>query len=109
MVPFLIISSNNLFGLFKAAGQASATIYGGDNSSGVLGISWDNKFVGGGADRGYRPSPVITGFEFIVTLVVLVSAALQEPESISDNVIVVVVVAPVMVTIPVPVPSKIIV
>lgn len=59
----LIISSNNLFGLFKAAGQASATIYGDDNSSGVLGISWDNKVVGGGADRGYRPSPVITGFD----------------------------------------------
>jgi hypothetical protein len=59
----LIMSSNNLFQLFKAAGQNSATVYGGDTSSGLLGINWDGVGVGGGSDRGYRPSPIITGFD----------------------------------------------
>jgi hypothetical protein len=59
----LIMSSNNLFQLFKAAGQNSATVYGGDTSSGLLGISWDGVGIGGGSDRGYRPSPIITGFD----------------------------------------------
>lgn len=59
----LIIASNNIYDLFRAAGQATATIYGTDNTNGAIGLSWDKKIVGGGADRGYRPIPIITGFD----------------------------------------------
>lgn len=59
----LIFGGNTAPNLFRAAGQNTATIYGDMNSSGILGISWDGKVVGGGADRGFRPSPIITGFD----------------------------------------------
>lgn len=59
----LIFGGNTALELFRAAGQNTATIYGDTASSGVLGVSWDGKVVGGGADRGFRPSPIITGFD----------------------------------------------
>lgn len=59
----LIFGGNTALALFRAAGQNTATIYGDNTSSGVLGVSWDGKIVGGGADRGFRPSPIITGFD----------------------------------------------
>jgi predicted nucleic acid-binding Zn-ribbon protein len=59
----LILSSNNMFPLFRAAGQNTATVYGTDTANGAIGITWDNKIVGGGADRGYRPNPIIIGFD----------------------------------------------
>ena len=58
----LIISSNNNFELFKAAGEG-ASIYGSPNSVGSIGIDWDGNPVAGGTDRGLRPSPGITSFE----------------------------------------------
>ena len=58
----LIISSNNNFELFKAAGEG-ASIYGSPNSVGSIGIDWNGNPVAGGTDRGLRPSPGITSFE----------------------------------------------
>jgi len=52
----LIISSNNNFELFKAAGEG-ASIYGSPNSVGSIGIDWAGNPVAGGTDRGLRPSP----------------------------------------------------
>lgn len=59
----LIISSANTFDLFRAAGEAKPTVYGTDSANGAIGVSWDGKLVGGGADRGFRPNPIITGFD----------------------------------------------
>lgn len=57
----LIISSNNEFELFKAAGELS--VYGSPTSTGALGVDWDGKPVLGGTDRGLMPSPVINSIE----------------------------------------------
>jgi len=57
----LILSSNNNFALFKAAGQTSATIYGSSDSTGTIGIDWNGKGVGGANDRALRPSPLVVG------------------------------------------------
>lgn len=59
----LIISSNNAFPLFKAAGQNIASLYGDGVNSGAIGLNWTGGAVLGGADRGLRPSPIITGFD----------------------------------------------
>ena len=59
----LILASNSSYDLFRAAGQSNPSIYGTDVSNGIIGVSWDGKAVGGGADRGYRPMPLITGFD----------------------------------------------
>jgi len=58
----LIISSNNNYPLFKAAGEG-ASIYGSPNSVGSIGTDWDGNPVGGGTDRGLRPSPGVVSFE----------------------------------------------
>jgi len=57
----LILSSNNNFALFKAAGQTSATIYGSSDSTGTIGNDWNGKGVGGANDRALRPSPLVVG------------------------------------------------
>lgn len=59
----LILASNSSYDLFRAAGEANPTVYGTDSSNGMIGVSWDKKTVGGGADRGYRPMPLVTGFD----------------------------------------------
>ncbi len=58
----LILSSNNNFFLFKAAGEGAST-YGSVDSVGLLGVDWNGNAVAGGTDRGLRPSPVVTSFE----------------------------------------------
>jgi hypothetical protein len=58
----LILSSNNNFPLFKAAGEG-ASIYGSPTSVGTIGYDWEGTPVAGGSDRGLRPSPGITSFE----------------------------------------------
>ena len=59
----LILASNNIFDLFRAAGQNIPTIYGTDSSNGAIGVTWEGTLVGGGADRGFRPTPIVTGFD----------------------------------------------
>ena len=58
----LILSSNNNFELFKAAGQG-ASVYGSPTSVGTIGYNWSGAPVAGGTDRGLRPSPGIISFE----------------------------------------------
>lgn len=58
----LILSSNNNFELFKAAGQG-ASVYGSPTSVGTIGYNWSGAPVAGGTDRGLRPSPGIVSFE----------------------------------------------
>ena len=58
----LIISSNNNYPLFRAAGEG-ASIYGSPNSVGSIGTDWNGNPVGGGTDRGLRPSPGVVSFE----------------------------------------------
>jgi hypothetical protein len=57
----LIISSNNNFELFKAAGEG-ASIYGSPNSVGTIGTDWNGTPIFGGNDRALRPSPGIVSF-----------------------------------------------
>jgi hypothetical protein len=59
----LIMQSNDSdFKLFKAAGDTNPTIYGGLQSSGVLGKDWNGNAVETALGRRLRPSPVITSF-----------------------------------------------
>jgi len=58
----LIMTSNNNFELFKAAGEG-ASIYGSPNSVGTIGTDWNGNPIFGGNDRGLRPSPGIISFE----------------------------------------------
>ena len=58
----LILSSNNNFALFRAAGQG-ASIYGSPTSVGTIGYDWLGAPVAGGTDRGLRPSPGVVSFE----------------------------------------------
>lgn len=58
----LIIASANGFGLFKAAGQNAGSIYGDVNSPGDIGYDFNGVPIASGADRGLRPSPIITQF-----------------------------------------------
>ena len=59
----LIMQSNDSdFKLFKAAGDTSPTIYGGLQSSGVLGKDWNGNAVETALGRRLRPSPIITSF-----------------------------------------------
>ena len=57
----LIMTSNNNFELFKAAGEG-ASIYGSPTSVGTIGYDWFGAPVAGGNDRGLRPSPGIVSF-----------------------------------------------
>ena len=57
----LIMTSNNNFELFKAAGEG-ASIYGSPTSVGTIGYNWFGAPVAGGNDRGLRPSPGIVSF-----------------------------------------------
>lgn len=59
----LTLASNSSYDLFRAAGEAKPSVYGTDTANGMIGVSWDKKIVGGGADRGYRPMPLVTGFD----------------------------------------------
>jgi len=60
----LSLLSNPDFGLFKAAGESSATIYGDGQTSGTLGTSWSGAPVYAEAnDSGFRPKPNITSIE----------------------------------------------
>ena len=58
----LIMQSNVNRKLFRAVGEAGATIYGDRQSSGVIGTTWDRKIVETGLGRELRPSAIITGF-----------------------------------------------
>jgi hypothetical protein len=59
----LIMQSNDSdFKLFKAAGDTNPTIYGGLQSSGVLGKDWNGNAVETALGRRLRPSPIITSF-----------------------------------------------
>lgn len=58
----LILESNTDFSLFKAAGETTSTIYGGINSSGVLGTDWAGNAVTSDIGRALRPSPIVTSF-----------------------------------------------
>ena len=57
----LIMTSNNNFELFKAAGEG-ASIYGSPNSVGTIGTDWNGNPISGGSDRALRPSPGIVSF-----------------------------------------------
>ena len=57
----LIMTSNNNFELFKAAGEG-ASIYGSPNSVGTIGTDWNGNPISGGNDRALRPSPGIVSF-----------------------------------------------
>jgi hypothetical protein len=57
----LIMTSNNNFELFKAAGEG-ASIYGSPNSVGTIGTDWNGNPIFGGSDRALRPSPGIVSF-----------------------------------------------
>lgn len=60
----LIMYSNPTYALFKAAGESSiSTIYGGMNTSGVLGVDWDGNPVYAEDDVPLKPSPVVTSFD----------------------------------------------
>ena len=59
----LILASSNDFGIFKAAGQSKATIYGDSQSTGDFGVSWDLKVVPTPGQTALRPSPIVTGLE----------------------------------------------
>ena len=58
----LILSSTNSADVFKGTGEAKRTIYGNENSSGDIGVTWDNKILTS-AGGPLRPSPGITGLQ----------------------------------------------
>jgi hypothetical protein len=59
----LIMQSNANFGLLKAAGVKTGTIYGNAAESGALGTDWSGNAVSVGVDVGLRPSPIVSSFE----------------------------------------------
>ncbi len=58
----IILTSTNNAQVFKAAGELKATIYGNENSSGDMGVTWDSKVVTS-AGGPLRPSPIVTGLQ----------------------------------------------
>jgi len=59
----VILASSNDFGIFKAAGQSTGTIYGDSKSTGDFGMDWDLKRVSTPGETALRPSPIVTGLE----------------------------------------------
>jgi hypothetical protein len=59
----MVIYSNPDFKIFGAAGDKNiATIYGDNNHSGTVGVTWDGKGISAGVGLPGRPSPIITSF-----------------------------------------------
>ena len=56
----IILTSTNNAAIFRAAGELKATIYGNENSSGDLGVTWDGKIISSPGGP-LRPSPIVTG------------------------------------------------
>ena len=61
----LIMSSAQVSKIFKAAGEINSGpyAYGGINSNGDIGISWDGKTISAASFGSLRPSPLVTGLE----------------------------------------------
>lgn len=58
----IILTSTNNAQVFKAAGELKATVYGNENSSGDMGVSWDGKVITSTGGP-LRPSPLVTGLQ----------------------------------------------
>lgn len=58
----LILQSNTDAKLLRAAGEGLTTLYGDSQSSGIMGVTWDDKPVESNSSRVLRPSPIVTGF-----------------------------------------------
>jgi hypothetical protein len=61
----LIMSSAQVSKIFKAAGETKSGpyAYGGINSNGDIGVSWDGKIISAASFGSLRPSPLVTGLE----------------------------------------------
>jgi hypothetical protein len=61
----LIMSSAQVSKVFKAAGETKSGpyAYGGINSNGDIGVSWDGKIISAQSFGSLRPSPLVTGLE----------------------------------------------
>lgn len=58
----LVLQSNTDYNLVRATGEATTTLYGDSQSSGIIGLDWTGKVVESNSSRALRPSPIITGF-----------------------------------------------
>lgn len=59
----LMLYSNPNFGIFRAAGDNKAAVYGNSQTSGTVGFTWGGGAINAPGGQGFKPAPIISSIE----------------------------------------------